>query len=178
MLWWTLSAALAMSVTSRASVLASSDAGDAALIEFDADGPEGGGSVDYTVVRLGPDAAVWDQSRISDNFSPGDGSTPEHIPVSDCIAAAKHLQEALTGFKGVVVTPSACRSDRWKVVVATGKAPEVHSDHAPNGVPEGRWTTGGGDLVITLKDEGVDAWRKVGDRYEPAKTKTSGNLPL
>lgn len=167
-----LSSALAMSVQSQSSVIAWSDHGDAALIRQDMYGPEGGGSVDYSVVRLGPDGVRWDQAAISNDMSPGDGSTPEHIAASDCADAAKRLQDALTGFKGVTVTPLACHGDRGKVVHYAGARPVVRDDHAPKGVPEGRWIDGGGDLLVSFGDQGVDVWRKVGDRYEAAKNAT------
>lgn len=107
--------ALAMHITYRADVLAWSSDGLSALVEFSADGPEGGGSSGYGVMTC---AGVQGRVTVSSDFSPGGPSTPQTISAQACREAVKKLGEALkvSGFKNVTVDPSSCARERGGLV--------------------------------------------------------------
>jgi len=108
--------ALAMHVWSQSLPQAWSRDGRGLLIAQIAHGPEGGGSVAMLVV----DTATAGVRRfaLSNDFSPGDGSTPERVSLADCQARAKELASLLKDFPGVRVDGEQCRGDRHGVVQA------------------------------------------------------------
>ncbi len=110
-----------MFITTQVQIVAWSEKGDAVLVETAAGGPEGGGTLEYAL--FGPKNVV--QAKVSNDMSPGDGSTPEHIPAGDCRTAAKALADAVTaaGFVGVEVHPDKCGGDRNSVVMITSSRP-------------------------------------------------------
>lgn len=148
-----------MFIVSHIDVVAWSDKGDAVLVESSSSGPEGGGSLEYSV--FGPKVVV--QARLSEDLSPGDGSTPEHISAGICRTDAKALAAAVAaaGFTGVEVHPEKCSGDRAAVVKTPASpvagsgdvAVAFHADHATV-------KTADGELRVDLrKHEVADAWR-------------------
>ena len=100
--------AQALRIRTTVSLLAWSSDGESLLLLEREQGPEGGGSTAYLVVGTGPVRVL--RSTVSSNFSPGDGSEPERVPVQDCRRGLKQLASALgkLGFRGVKARPARC----------------------------------------------------------------------
>jgi hypothetical protein len=153
-------------ISSSVEILAFNKTGDAVLVAFTESGPEGGGSSSYSV--LGPADAV--QARVSSDFSPGGGDTPETIPVGDCKKAVKALADAVLarGFEGITVRPEKCAGERYGVVEvaeASRAKPraledlgEVTVTDRPGGI---EIHNAAGDLSVGGSEHGhVTAWRQ------------------
>ncbi|MHB8417798.1 MAG: hypothetical protein ACYDCL_06965 [Myxococcales bacterium] len=107
----------AMHVSERASVLAWSSDGSAALLLDRRGGPEGGGTI--SVLRV---AATGCRSwELSSNFSPGGGLRPQLISDRSCRAQAKDIAADLRahGIQGVGLDASACAGNRNAVLQAS-----------------------------------------------------------
>ncbi|MBK7960262.1 MAG: hypothetical protein IPK04_02970 [Bdellovibrionales bacterium] len=94
-------------------VVAWNPQGSAVVVHRISHGPEGGGSVAYTIVDLAKGTS--DSYVVSDNFSPGDGSTPERIYSTKCKDAMTkgNLSLTLLGFKSKFNdTTHACGTSR------------------------------------------------------------------
>jgi hypothetical protein len=114
-------ASLGMSIQHASSVVAWSSDGDAFLVQADAHGPEGGGSLAYYLITTKP--AALTKALLSSDFSPGDGSRPQTISAGACREAAKGLQSALGArFPGVTVRSDKCDGKQRSSVVAIVKA--------------------------------------------------------
>lgn len=107
---------LSMSVHYTASVIAWSKDGSSALIERIASGPEGGGSLAYSVWCGGRSFEV----QLSSDFSPGGSELPQTVSVKTCTERVTSLQTALTtrGFDTVKTDATRCKR-RESMVVAT-----------------------------------------------------------
>jgi len=116
------SPANALRIRSSVRLLAWSSDGLSFLMEVTRDGPEGGGSLGYSVhdARDGSSRAF----TISSDFSPGDGSTPQAIRAAQCKGTAAELARAITGkgIKGMVIRPASCEGKRMMVVSVSKKA--------------------------------------------------------
>ena len=101
--------AVAMHITNSVSLLTWSADGLSALVAYDAQGPEGGGSVGYGVVTC---AGVQARVTLSSNFSPGGSSRPQRVTEQACRDGLAKLGAALetSGFKGVTLTPDDCKT--------------------------------------------------------------------
>ena len=102
--------ARAMRIRSSVTLLAWSGDGESLLLLKQEHGPEGGGSSTYLVVGTRPPRAV--SATVSSDFSPGDGSTPEQVPVKACEQGLRQVERALRklGIKGVAVQVKRCAS--------------------------------------------------------------------
>ncbi len=106
----------AMHVSERASLLAWSSDGSAALLLDRHGGPEGGGTI--SIVRV---AATGCRSwELSSNFSSGGGIRPQLISERSCRAQSKEIAADLRahGLEGVKVDASACAGNRDAVLQA------------------------------------------------------------
>ena len=110
--------ALAMSIRYGASVVAWSADGRSALVQLDASGPEGGGSLSYSVMCKGGSVAVMLQS----DFSPDGSSRPEKITEPVCRAELAKLERELKarGFDSVTVALDDCKRRTGMVNVGAG----------------------------------------------------------
>ena len=113
-------AAVAMHITKDVSLLAWSSDGLSALLSYDADGPEGGGSSGFGVLTcMGEGARV----TVSSDFSNGGSSHPQTITEKSCRDGLTKRDETLkaNAFKGITVTPDGCKA-RTGMVISTATA--------------------------------------------------------
>ncbi len=109
-----------MSLRHDETTLAHSPDGRSVLVQDEAQGPEGGGSLTYRVT-----GGKAHEFVISSDFSPGDGSTPQAVSEKECRARLAELSALLTqlGFTGVAVHPEACARQRRSGAVTVAAAP-------------------------------------------------------
>ncbi len=103
----------AMCMQGVASVQAFASDGRSVLVSNSQSGPEGGGSLSYTVYTT---AGAAQSFLLSSDFSPGDGSRPQQVPLAQCEERAKRLAGLVKDFPGVQVVPQNCSGQRGAVV--------------------------------------------------------------
>lgn len=145
------SPAHALRIRTNIKLLAWSTDGQSVLLQKDRDGPEGGGSISYLL--LGNAFPRVLQATVSQDFSPGDGSTPQRVSAGSCRKALASLAAGLKRLKfvGVKVVPGRCnkkmRGLALELSAATRKLAEAS-------------VTGRGQRVIV--DGRLDIWLEKG----------------
>jgi hypothetical protein len=110
---------LAMSVTTDSTIIARSTDGKSTLREVRAHGPEGGGSLTYSLRSAGRRAL---DLELSSNFGTGGPHKPQLVSAATCSERLRELERELDrrGFTGVTTRPERCRgSDREDLVTVT-----------------------------------------------------------
>jgi len=180
--------ARAMRIRSSVTLLAWSTDGESLLLLQEEHGPEGGGSSTYLVVGTRPPRAV--SATVSSDFSPGDGSTPERVPVKACEQGLRQVERALRklGIKGVAVHVKRCAGKDRAGLVTPKTAPPRNvlavskGKTVAVGLKQGRVAVSGPDgvearlspgakVVLVLKDMNGDrmlqgVYRRRGAAFE------------
>lgn len=101
------STAIAMSIRSRVRLQTWSSDGLSALLSYDSDGPEGGGSLGFGVLTCN---GLQAQVTLSSDFSPGAGDTPQTITEKGCREGVARLTASLkaNAFTNVTLEPDGC----------------------------------------------------------------------
>ena len=105
----------ALSIRSNVHVIAWSKDGSGALLGVSAQGPEGGGSVNFRVFSAKENVDL--AFELSDDMSPGDGSTPQRVWAIQCLSRLGDIKAAAARLhiEGVEYFRSGCFDSRRTV---------------------------------------------------------------
>lgn len=96
--------------SAQAAFLAKTSAGNAAIIRVKLRGPEGGGSINYVLADVTNNTPYL--FHASNDFSPGDGSTPQQISRAECRSDAKKANRTLKKLGFASRFDTNCADDR------------------------------------------------------------------
>jgi hypothetical protein len=100
----------AMDVRKDFALLAWNPAGSSALLSASLSGPEGGGAESYIIIDF-----IKQQTQVftfSNDFSPGDGSSPQQISADSCKKTINEANQALLKFGFNRTLPDSCDKNR------------------------------------------------------------------